>query len=167
MLRLCAYGINVYTHIFDPCSYDSNNYDEPEEKRIKSTGSHHKKAKKHKKHKKSNKTDKSHKKHKKSKKRRHHHSHSQSESDSDNESTVEKRKSGAINEKFTEIMKKANKEKDSALRVEHDMKTNKFLITKPNIQTDPCSLVDEITKTIQTKVLPVMEVVSSGSESEV
>lgn len=80
---------------------------------------------------------------------------------------MEKRKSGAINEKFTEIMKKANKDKNCALRVEHDVKTNKFLITKPNIQTDPCSLVEEITKTIQTKVLPVMEVVSSGSESEV
>ncbi|KAI8130981.1 Serine/threonine-protein kinase PRP4 like protein [Lucilia cuprina] len=150
-------------------SYDSNNEDGPEEKRSKhSTGSHHKKSKKHKKHKKSNKSDKSHKKHKKSKKRHRHHSHSSSDSASEDESiTVEKRKSGAINDKFTEIMKKANKDKNCALRVEHDVKTNKFLITKPNIQTDPCSLVEEITKTIQTKVLPVMEVVSSGSESDV
>ncbi|KAM7362549.1 pre-mRNA processing factor 4 kinase isoform 1-T1 [Cochliomyia hominivorax] len=151
----------------DENSYDSTNDVGPEEKRSKhSSGSHHKKSKKHKKHKKSNKSDKSHKKHKKSKKRHRHHSHS-SETGSDDESMMEKRKSGAINEKFTEIMKKANKDKNCALRVEHDVKTNKFLITKPNIQTDPCSLVDEITKTIQTKVLPVMEVVSSGSESEV
>ncbi|XP_065371849.1 serine/threonine-protein kinase PRP4 homolog [Calliphora vicina] len=152
----------------DENSYDSNNDDGPEEKRSKqSTGSHHKKSKKHKKHKKSNKSDKSHKKHKKTKKRHRHHSNSSSELGSGDESTAEKKKSGAINEKFTEIMKKANKDKNCGLRVEHDVKINKFLITKPNIHTDPCSLAEEITKTIQTKVVPVMEVVSSGSESEV
>lgn len=64
-------------------------------------------------------------------------------------------------------MKKAHKDKTFGLRVEHDVIANKFVITKPNIQTDPSSLVEEITKTIQTKVLPTMEVVSSGSESEV
>jgi len=42
-----------------------------------------------------------------------------------------------------------------------------FRIIKPNMQTDPCSLVEEITKTIQNKVMPVLEVASSGSESEV
>lgn len=161
----------MYTHlylIYIICSYDSNYYDGAEENHSKSSsGTHQKKAKKHKKHKKSNKTDKSHKKHKKSKKRRRHHSRSPSGTDSEDESTLEKRKSGAINEKFTEIMMKANKDKNCALLVEHDVKANKFMITKPNIQTDPCSLVEEITKTIQTKVLPVMEVVSSGSESEV
>lgn len=146
-------------------SLDSPNDDGLEEKRTKhSSSSHHKKSKKHKKHKKSNKSDKSNKKYKKSKKRHRHHSHSTSETGSGGE---DKRKCGAINEKFTEIMKKANKDKNCALRVDHDVKTNTFLITKPNIQTDPCSLVEEITKTIQTKVLPVMEVVSSGSESEV
>ncbi|XP_073816230.1 pre-mRNA processing factor 4 kinase [Musca autumnalis] len=154
----------------DENGYDSNNDDgPPEEKRSKhSSGSHHKKSKKHKKHKKSNKSEKSHKKHKKSsKKRSRKHSGSSSGSESEREVVVEKKKTGALNEKFTEIMEKVKKDTSSALRVEHDTKTNKFLITKPNLPTDPCSLVEEITKTIQNKVLPTMEVASSGSESEV
>lgn len=126
--------------------------------------------KKHKKHKKSNKSERSHKKHKKSSsssKKRHRHT-SGSESSSESDAAMEKKKTGALNEKFTEIMLKAKREaSNSALRIEHDVKTNKLLITKPFSQTDPTSLVDEITKTIQTKVLPTMEVVSSGSESEV
>lgn len=39
-------------------------------------------------------------------------------------------------------------------------------IIKSKLQTDPCSLVEEITKTIQNKVLPVV-VTSSSSDSEV
>lgn len=153
-------------------SYDSKNEDGPEEKRSKHHSSisshHHKKSKKHKKHKKSNRTEKSHKKHKKSsKKRSRRRSSSSSDSASDKEVVVEKRKSGALNEKFTEIMEKVKKDVNSTLRVEHDTRTNKFVITKPNLSTDPCSLVEEITKTIQNKVLPTMEVASSGSESDV
>uniref|UniRef100_T1PK18 Serine/threonine-protein kinase PRP4 homolog n=1 Tax=Musca domestica TaxID=7370 RepID=T1PK18_MUSDO len=153
----------------DENGYDSTNDDGPEEKRSKhSSGSHHKKSKKHKKHKKSNKSEKTHKKHKKSsKKRSRRHSGSSTDSESEREAIVEKKKTGALNEKFTEIMEKVKKDTNSALRVEHDAKTNKILITKPNLPTDPCSLVEEITKTIQNKVLPTMEVASSGSESEV
>lgn len=162
---------NVYIIFFclPPSSYDSTNDDGPEEKRSKhSSGSHHKKSKKHKKHKKSNKSEKTHKKHKKSsKKRSRRHSGSSTDSESEREAIVEKKKTGALNEKFTEIMEKVKKDTNSALRVEHDAKTNKILITKPNLPTDPCSLVEEITKTIQNKVLPTMEVASSGSESEV
>ncbi|XP_059218097.1 serine/threonine-protein kinase PRP4 homolog [Stomoxys calcitrans] len=150
----------------DENGYDSN--DGPEEKRSKhSSSSHHKKSKKHKKHKKSNKGDKSHKKHKKSSKKRSRRRSGSSDSSSEKEVAGEKRKSGALNEKFTEIMEKVKKDVNSTLRVEHDTKTNKFVITKPNLPTDPCSLVEEITKTIQNKVLPTMEIASSGSESDI
>ncbi|XP_061395100.1 serine/threonine-protein kinase PRP4 homolog [Musca vetustissima] len=102
------------------------------------------------------------------KRSRRHSAGSSSDTESEREVVaVEKKKTGALNEKFTEIMEKVKKDTNSALRVEHDTKTNKFLITKPNLPTDPCSLVEEITKTIQNKVLPTMEVASSGSESEV
>ncbi|XP_075147453.1 pre-mRNA processing factor 4 kinase isoform X2 [Haematobia irritans] len=131
----------------DENGYDSN--DGPEEKRPKhSSSSQHKKSKKHKKHKKSNKSDKSHKKHKKSsKKRSRRQSGSSDSTGSEKEMIVEKKKTGVLNEKFTEIMEKVKKD-------------------VPNLPTDPCSLVKEITKTIQNKVLPTMEVASSGTESE-
>lgn len=122
---------------------------------------HAKKAKKHKKHKKSSKSEckeKSHKKHKKSKK----HKHDSSLSDEE----VSIKQSGVMNNKFTEIMEKVSKDKTSIIRVEQHSNGSKFTITKPNMNTDPFSLVEEITKTIQNKVLPTLEVASSGSESE-
>ncbi|XP_037939613.1 serine/threonine-protein kinase PRP4 homolog [Teleopsis dalmanni] len=133
------------------------------EKRSKRLSGSHKKSKKHKKQKKSNKTEKFHKSHKKYKKRRR-----QSESsDMASEVSTTKRTPATLNEKFAEIMQKASKDTTSFLRVEQHANGNKFSITRPNMQTDPSSLVEEITRTIQTKVLPVMEVGSSGSDSEV
>lgn len=138
------------------------------EKRLKTSGSvdKHKRSKKHKKHKKSGKGEKSHKKHKKSK-RRHKSNVSESEDDDHRKSSASRRSgAGGINEKFTEIMQKASRDRSSLLKVEHS-NGNKFSIRKPNIQTDASSLVEEITKTIQNKVIPAMEIVSSGTESEV
>uniref|UniRef100_A0A1A9W886 Uncharacterized protein n=1 Tax=Glossina brevipalpis TaxID=37001 RepID=A0A1A9W886_9MUSC len=138
--------------------------DEPQNKRRKyAITSHHKKSKKHKKHKKSNKNDCSHKKHKKAKRS---HRHSSCASFIDTDTTHSKRRSGALNDKFTEIMAKVKNDNGSALLLDHNVKVTKFHTTKPNIQTDPCSLVEEITKTIQNKMLPIMEVVSSSSESD-
>ncbi|XP_054732288.1 serine/threonine-protein kinase PRP4 homolog [Anastrepha obliqua] len=145
----------------DENSYDSN--ESTEEKRFKHSLSSHKKAKKQKTHKKSTKSEKSHRKHKKSKKR--HHKHSES---SVSEDTGDKRRSGALNEKFTEIMH-LHVSKDATTLISGNQTSNggRFTITKSNVQTDPCSLVEEITKTIKNNILPTMEVASSGSESEV
>ncbi|XP_054732143.1 serine/threonine-protein kinase PRP4 homolog [Anastrepha obliqua] len=145
----------------DENSYDSN--ESTEEKRFKHSLSSHKKAKKQKTHKKSTKSEKSHRKHKKSKKR--HHKHSES---SVSEDTGDKRRSGALNEKFTEIMH-LHVSKDATPLISCNQTSNggRFTITKSNVQTDPCSLVEEITKTIKNNILPTMEVASSGSESEV
>lgn len=134
-------------------SYDSSN-SESEERRTK-----HKKPKKHKKHKKSSssKSEKekhAHKKHKKAKKRLHRQSES-SESEAPETATVKQPRNASLSSKFTEIMEKASRN-GSDLR-----------LAKQNLPTDPCSLVEEITKTIQNKVLPVLEVASSGSESDV
>ncbi|EDV95652.1 GH15661 [Drosophila grimshawi] len=150
----------------DDKSYDSsdNSEEEEEERRAK-----HKKSKRHKKHKKSTSSSKSdnkvHKKHKKSKKRSHRPSESSNASDKQqmrNSSSTTTGGGGGLSSKFTEIMQ-ASRER-SAIRAPNGAD---FRIIKPNIQTDPCSLVEEITKTIQNKVLPVLEVASSGSESEV
>ncbi|XP_062132343.1 serine/threonine-protein kinase PRP4 homolog [Drosophila sulfurigaster albostrigata] len=133
----------------DEKSYDSSDNSEAEERR----SAKHKKSKKHKKHKKSSSADnKVHKKHKKSKKRHRH--HSESSNASDNKQRNSSSQSQSLSSKFTEIMQKNGGD---------------FRIIKPNMQTDPCSLVEEITKTIQNKVMtvPVLEVASSGSESEV
>ncbi|XP_055843574.1 serine/threonine-protein kinase PRP4 homolog [Episyrphus balteatus] len=137
-----------------------------EEKRFKASSASaekHKRNKKHKKHKKSGKSDKSHKKHKKTKKR---HKSTGSDSDDGHRKSSASRRSGCINEKFTEIMQKASRDRSSLLKVEHS-NGNKFSIRKPIMQTDASSLVEEITKTIQNKVIPAMEIVSSGTESEV
>ncbi|KAH8345779.1 hypothetical protein KR067_004003, partial [Drosophila pandora] len=136
-----------------PSSYDSSN-SESEERRTK-----HKKPKKHKKHKKSSssKSEKekhAHKKHKKAKKRLHRQSES-SESEAPETATVKQPRNASLSSKFTEIMEKASRN-GSDLR-----------LAKQKLPTDPCSLVEEITKTIQNKVLPVLEVASSGSESDV
>ncbi|XP_017841813.2 LOW QUALITY PROTEIN: serine/threonine-protein kinase PRP4 homolog [Drosophila busckii] len=131
----------------DKSSYDSSDNSETEERRAKL-----KKPKKHKKHKRSSssKSDKVHKKHKKSKKRHRH-------SESSNASEKQRRSSG-LSSKFTEIMQMASRERSSIMVANGRVS---------NVQTDPCSLVQEITKTIQNKVIPVLEVASSGSESEV
>ncbi|XP_067648548.1 serine/threonine-protein kinase PRP4 homolog [Eurosta solidaginis] len=139
-----------------------NTSESSEEKRLKTSSSSHKKSKKHKKHKKSFKGDRSHKKHKKSKKR----THKQSES-SMSEDVGEKRHSCGLNTKFTEIMQKVINEPIIIHRDDQLANGSRFVITKPNMQTDPFSLVQEITKTIQNNIMPTMEVVSSGSESEV
>ncbi|SPP86939.1 serine/threonine-protein kinase prp4 isoform X1 [Drosophila guanche] len=138
----------------DEKSLDSSNNSGTEERRAKL-----KKQKKHKKHKKStsSKSDKDkhiHKKHKKSKKR--HHRHSESSHDSDAHSSAKQQKSYGLSDKFSEIMQKASRN-----GTEFCISSSKLL------QTDPCSLVEEITKTIQNKVLPVLEVGSSSSESDV
>ncbi|KAH8347182.1 hypothetical protein KR059_006265, partial [Drosophila kikkawai] len=139
-----------------PSSYDSSN-SESEERRAK-----HKKPKKHKKHKKSSSSGKSekerhaHKKSKKAKKRLHRQSESSNDSDAPESKAKSKLpKSSGLSSKFTEIMQKASRNGAD------------FRISKSLLPTDPCSLVEEITKTIQNKVLPVLEVASSGSESDV
>ncbi|XP_030560973.1 serine/threonine-protein kinase PRP4 homolog isoform X2 [Drosophila novamexicana] len=129
----------------DDKSYDSSDNSETEERRAK-----HKKSKKHKKHKKTSSSEKVHKKHKKSKKRH------QRQSESSNAGAQ------SLSSKFTEIMQAASRERSAILSSNGSAD---FRIVKPN--TDPCSLVEEITKTIQNKVLPVLEVATSGSESEV
>lgn len=150
-------------------SNDSSD-DSVAEKRIKSSSSaeKHRRSKKHKKHKKSGKSDKSHKKHKKTKKR--HKSTGSTQSDGDGShrksSSTTRRSTGGINEKFTEIMQKASRDRSSLLKVDHHSNGNRFSIRKPVMQTDASSLVEEITKTIKNKVIPAMEIVSSGSESE-
>ncbi|XP_017010775.2 serine/threonine-protein kinase PRP4 homolog [Drosophila takahashii] len=143
----------------DDKSYDSSNNSESEERRAK-----HKKAKKHKKHKKSStgKAEKdrhaAHKKHKKAKKRPHRASESSNDSDAPAENAKAKlAKNSGLSSKFTEIMQKASRNGGGL---------GDFRITKPLMATDPSSLVEEITKTIQNKVLPVLEVASSGSESD-
>ncbi|KAM8710163.1 hypothetical protein ACLKA7_016887 [Drosophila subpalustris] len=145
----------------DKSSYDSSDNSETEERRTK-----HKKPKKHKKHKKtssSSKSDKVHKKHKKSKKRHHRHSESSTASDKHPPRTSSSSGVGqSLSNKFTEIMQ-ASRERSTILAPNGA----DFRIIKPNMHTDPCSLVEEITKTIQNKVMPVLEVASSGSESEV
>ncbi|KAH8252200.1 hypothetical protein KR026_012071, partial [Drosophila bipectinata] len=138
---------------FSPNSYDSSN-SESEERRTK-----HKKPKKHKKHKKSSssKSEKEkhpHKKHKKAKKRLHRQSES-SDSEAPEIATIKQPRNASLSSKFTEIMEKASRN-GADLR-----------LAKQKLPTDPCSLVEEITKTIQNKVLPVLEVASSGSESDV
>ncbi|XP_070141703.1 serine/threonine-protein kinase PRP4 homolog isoform X1 [Drosophila kikkawai] len=140
----------------DKSSYDSSN-SESEERRAK-----HKKPKKHKKHKKSSSSGKSekerhaHKKSKKAKKRLHRQSESSNDSDAPESKAKSKLpKSSGLSSKFTEIMQKASRNGAD------------FRISKSLLPTDPCSLVEEITKTIQNKVLPVLEVASSGSESDV
>ncbi|XP_017028832.1 serine/threonine-protein kinase PRP4 homolog isoform X2 [Drosophila kikkawai] len=140
----------------DDKSYDSSN-SESEERRAK-----HKKPKKHKKHKKSSSSGKSekerhaHKKSKKAKKRLHRQSESSNDSDAPESKAKSKLpKSSGLSSKFTEIMQKASRNGAD------------FRISKSLLPTDPCSLVEEITKTIQNKVLPVLEVASSGSESDV
>ncbi|KAH8297836.1 hypothetical protein KR054_011283, partial [Drosophila jambulina] len=140
-----------------PSSYDSSN-SESEDRRAK-----HKKPKKHKKHKKSSSLGKSekerhaHKKHKKAKKRLHRQSESSNDSDTPEAKAKTKlpKSSAGLSSKFTEIMQKASRNGAD------------FRISKSLLPTDPCSLVEEITKTIQNKVLPVLEVASSGSESDV
>ncbi|XP_037722504.1 serine/threonine-protein kinase PRP4 homolog [Drosophila subpulchrella] len=139
----------------DNKSYDSSNDSESEERRAK-----HKKAKKHKKHKKSSsgkgeKDRHAHKKHKKAKKRPHRASESSNDSDAMENAKAKLAKNSGLSSKFTEIMQKASRNGAD------------FRIAKPLLPTDPCSLVEEITKTIQNKVLPVLEVASSGSESDV
>ncbi|KAI9579987.1 hypothetical protein GQX74_000775 [Glossina fuscipes] len=144
-------------------AYNSSNDETANKRRKYAVTSRHKKSKKHKKHKKSSKNDCSHKKHKKTKRS---HRHSTCSSFVDTDATHPKKRSGALNDKFTEIMAKVKNDNSSALNLEHNAKTNKFHTSKPNIQTEPCSLVEEITKTIQNKILPIMEVVSSSSESD-
>nr|XP_016933950.1 serine/threonine-protein kinase PRP4 homolog [Drosophila suzukii] len=139
----------------DNKSYDSSNDSESEEHRAK-----HKKAKKHKKHKKSSsgkgeKDRHAHKKHKKAKKRPHRASESSNDSDAMENAKAKLAKNSGLSSKFTEIMQKASRNGAD------------FRIAKPMLPTDPSSLVEEITKTIQNKVLPVLEVASSGSESDV
>ncbi|XP_017057934.1 serine/threonine-protein kinase PRP4 homolog [Drosophila ficusphila] len=138
----------------DDKSYDSSNNSESGDRRAK-----HKKAKKHKKHKKSlSKGEKDrhvHKKQKKSKKRSHRPSESSNDSDAPGNAKTKLAKNVGLSSKFTEIMQRASRNGAD------------FRITKPLLPTDPSSLVEEITKTIQNKVLPVLEVASSGSESEV
>lgn len=150
--KVCIYNENFLLH-----SYDSS--DTTTEKLFKYASSSHKKSKKEKKHKKTSKSEKSHRKHKKSKKR--HHKHSES---SVSEDTGDKRRSGALNEKFTEIMHRVTK--DVNPRPDQQANGGRFSITRTNLQTDPGSLVEEITKTIQNNIYPTMEVASSGSESE-
>ncbi|XP_016957237.1 serine/threonine-protein kinase PRP4 homolog [Drosophila biarmipes] len=139
----------------DNKSCDSSNNSESEERRAK-----HKKAKKHKKHKKSSsgkgeKDRHTHKKHKKAKKRAHRASESSFDSDAMENAKAKLAKNSGLSSKFTEIMQKASRNGAD------------FRIVKPLMPTDPSSLVEEITKTIQNKVLPVLEVASSGSESDV
>ncbi|XP_020801722.1 serine/threonine-protein kinase PRP4 homolog isoform X1 [Drosophila serrata] len=138
----------------DDRSYDSSNSESARAK--------HKKPKKHKKHKKSSSSVKSekerhvHKKHKKAKKRLHRQSESSNDSDVPEAKVKTKLpKTSGLSNKFTEIMQKASRNGAD------------FRISKSLLPTDPCSLVEEITKTIQNKVLPVLEVASSGSESDV
>lgn len=138
-----------------PNSYDSSNNSETEERRAK-----HKKAKKHKKHKKSStgKTEKDrhvHKKQKKAKKRPHRTSESTNESDAPENAKLKLSQNCGLSSKFTEIMQKASRNGAD------------FRVGKPLLPTDPSSLVEEITKTIQNKMLPVLEVASSSSESDV
>ncbi|KAI8039366.1 serine/threonine-protein kinase PRP4 homolog isoform X2 [Drosophila gunungcola] len=128
---------------------------ESEDRRAK-----HKKAKKHKKQKKSfsgndEKDRHIHKKHKKAKKRPHRRSESSNDSDAPENAKAKLPKSSGLSSKFTEIMQKASRNGAD------------FRIGKPLLPTDPSSLVEEITKTIQNKVLPVLEVASSGSESDI
>ncbi|XP_068142246.1 serine/threonine-protein kinase PRP4 homolog [Drosophila tropicalis] len=131
----------------DEKSYDSSELSETEEQQRRSLSIKHKKSKKHKKHKKSSSSrdkdkDKSshhsHKKHKKSKKRQ----HSDSETEHRNDENGKRH--------LMESMQKPSRNGNSS-------KT-----------TDPGSLVDEITKTIQNKIQPnaVLEVASSGSDNE-
>nr|NP_001286884.1 Pre-mRNA processing factor 4 kinase, isoform C [Drosophila melanogaster]AHN57909.1 Pre-mRNA processing factor 4 kinase, isoform C [Drosophila melanogaster] len=139
----------------DDKSYDSSNNSETEERRAK-----HKKAKKHKKHKKSStgKTEKDrhvHKKQKKAKKRPHRTSESTNESDAPENAKLKLSQNCGLSSKFTEIMQKASRNGAD------------FRVGKPLLPTDPSSLVEEITKTIQNKMLPVLEVASSSSESDV
>lgn len=139
---------------FFSTSYDSSDNSEAEERHAK-----HKKSKKHKKHKKTSTSEKVHKKHKKSKKR--HHRQSESSNASDKQQLLRNNiVSQGLSSKFTELMQ-ASRERGTKLTPNGA----DFRIIKPN--TDPCSLVEEITKTIQNKVLPVLEVATSGSESEV
>ncbi|XP_016982029.1 serine/threonine-protein kinase PRP4 homolog isoform X2 [Drosophila rhopaloa] len=134
---------------------DKSNNSESEERRAKL-----KKTKKHKKHKKSSaskgeKDRHAHKKHKKAKKRPHRPSESSNDSDAPENDKVKLARSSGLSGKFTEIMQKASRNGAD------------FRIGKHLLPTDPSSLVEEITKTIQNKVLPVLEVASSGSESDV
>ncbi|XP_055390310.1 uncharacterized protein LOC129619201 isoform X2 [Condylostylus longicornis] len=71
-----------------------------------------------------------------------------------------------IGDKFSEIMKKSSTD-SSLLTLIEKQNGQPLIIKKPNVSTDPCSLVEEITRTLKAKVLPTMEVVSSGSESPV
>ncbi|XP_017862419.1 PREDICTED: serine/threonine-protein kinase PRP4 homolog [Drosophila arizonae] len=138
----------------DKSSYDSSDNSEAEERHAK-----HKKSKKHKKHKKSSSSEKVHKKHKKSKKR--HQRHSESSNASEKQQLIRNNAvAQGLSSKFTELMQ-ASRERSSKLTPNGA----DFRIVKPN--TDPCSLVEEITKTIQNKVRPVLEVATSGSESDV
>lgn len=153
---MCVYILSC--DFFAQSSYDSSDNSGTEERRAK-----HKKPKKHKKHKKTSsasKSDKVHKKHKKSKKSHHRHSESSNASEKHQQRTSSGGQS--LSNKFTELMQ-ASRERSTILAPNGA----DFRIIKPNMQTDPCSLVEEITKTIQNKVVPVLEVATSGSDSEV
>ena len=134
------------------------------------SSSSHKKPKKHKKHKKSNKSEKQHKKHKKTKKR-----HRRQSEDGSDAAAVEAEKRGVatttLNTKFTETMQKASRTSVATtglLQIEAHSNGNRISIIKPDLQTDPNSLVEEITRTIQNNsALRTMQVVSSESEAEV
>lgn len=128
-----------------------------------------KKHKKHKKHKKSTKLDrtakpKKHKKHK----RKHKLSEASTSGGSSDVQEVKRdsvsRKTG-LNEKFTEIMQKVGKDTTSIVTIDKS-NGHAFAVKRANIPTDPSSLVEEITRTLNSKAIPSMEIVSSESDSE-
>lgn len=114
-----------------------------------SSSSHHRKSKKNKRHKKSHKSEKTHKKYKKAKKRRHQSGSSVATSDgetpSDSENIPEKNRriTGSLNARFTELA-----------RLEQDARKTAKMSAKADLfrSTDPAAIVKEITKTIQTKI---------------
>lgn len=134
---------------------DSND-DSPEDRTPIDGSGKKKKHKKHKKHKKSTKTGKIEKpkKHKKHKKKR---------KGSDSEGSDEKDDSPlkvSLNKKFTEIMEFSNG---------HSKATNKIPLPPmkpPKITTDPVKLVEIISKSLDPKTGPSLEIVSSESESD-
>lgn len=171
-------------------SYDSSDDSRPEGKRSRldsTSSSKKKKHKKHKKHKKSSRSEREagvdgggsdlkSKKHKKHKRKHKSSVGSGDSSDTGRNSSrrgnngaggVSSRKSGGLSEKFTDIMEKVGKNADSVVIIEKTSNGHTIAMKKPNIPTDPSSLVEEITRTLNAKAIPSMEIVSSESESDV
>lgn len=154
-----------------------------------SSSHHHRKSKKSKRHKKSHKSEKTHKKYKKSKKKHQQHHHSEEStldtssdvdhepSDSENldrkseerSGTRERRSGGTLNARFTELarLQKEKEEEETEARGRTaritEKKSHQFK------STDPAAIVQEITKTIRTKIESkhIANQLSSSSEESV